>query len=177
MKRLFATLAILAVAGFGCTNPGNDVPTAVDPSWTVYENAEYGFSFAYPSNMELRQREEEDRADDYLGIQVDFFASLRDTVMDSQPTNVAWFYAAPGLTTEAFTEALVASNAGGAVQVKSTEDVTVNGIAMTKVVSTTEMGKDKTHYLVDRDGTTLVVSVFLMQEAAWDEVLATMRAL
>lgn len=175
MKRLFAALAILAVAGFGCVAKQEEV--AVDPNATVYENAQYGFSFAYPSNMELRQREEEVRADEYLGIQVDFFASLRDTVMDTKPTNVAWFYAAPGLTTDAFAAALVASNADGAVQVKSMEDVTVNGLAMKKVTSTTEMGKDKTHYLVDRDGTMLIVSVYLMQEAAWDEVLQTMRAL
>lgn len=175
MKRLLAALAILAVAGFGCVGAQDQV--AVDPSATVYENAQYGFSFAYPSNLEVRQRPDADRQTQYLGVDADFFVSLRDTVKDSKPTNVAWFYAVPGMTVDTFTAALVASNASGAVQVKSTEDVTMNGLEMTKVTSTTEMGEDKTHYLVDRDGTLVIVSVFLLEEAAWDEVLATMREL
>ncbi len=177
MKRLFAALAILAVAGFGCTNAGSDVPAAVDPSWTVYENGQYGFSFAYPSNMEVRQREEDVRPTQYLGVDADFFISLRDTVRDAKPTNVAWFYGASGLTVKAFEAALVASNANGAVQVKSSEKVTVNGLELTKVVSTTELGTDKVHYLVDRDGTLVIVSVFLAEETAWEPVLRTMRGL
>lgn len=177
MKRLFAALVLLAVAGFGCTDAAKNGAVAVDPDATVYENAQYGFSFAYPSTMDVRQREEEVRATQYLGIDVDFFISLRDIVRDDKPTNIAWFYAAPGLTAEAFSAALVASNASGAVQVTSTEDVEVGGLEMKKVTSTTEMGADKVHYLVDRDGTLIIVSVFIGETSAWDGVLATMREL
>jgi len=174
MKRLLIAFAILAVAGFGCVSKQNQEAAVVDPNATRYENAQYGFSFAYPSNLEVRQREENIRATPYLGIDADFFISLRDTVRDTKPTNIAWFYAAPGLTADAFTAALVASNPNGAVQVKSVEDVTVNGLDMKKVTSTTEMGDDKTHYLFERNGSLVIVSVFLQEDAAWSEVLATM---
>lgn len=175
MRRFFAALAILAVAGFGCTK-APDAP-AVDPNATVYENTQYGFSFAYPENMDARQRPEEDQPTPYLGMETNFFLSLRDMVRDDKPTNIAWFYAAPGLTADGFVEALSASNASGAVQVKSTEDVTVNGLEMKKVTSTTEMGTDKTHYLIEREGTLVIISVFLSETSAWEPVLATMRGI
>ena len=172
MKRLFAALAIVAVAGFGCAKtPERPV---LDPNMTAYENADYGFTFAYPSNMEVRQREGENRASQYLGFDVDFFISLRDTVREKDATNIAWFYAAPGLSADAFTAALVASNPDGVVEVKSVEDVVMNGLQLKKVTSTTEMGTDKAHYLFDRNGTLIIVSVFLGEETAWNDVFQTL---
>jgi len=172
MNRLLAIIAILSVVGFGCITKSQDVPPESEAGG--YENAQYGFSFSYPTNLEVREREEANRATKYLGFDADFFISLRDTVRDVKPTNIAWFYAAPNMTVEKFTAALEASNSDGAVKVKSVEDVTVNGFAMKKMTSSTEMGEDKVHYLFDHNGTLIIVSVFIAEEETWGGVLQTM---
>lgn len=168
---------MVAVAGFGCVGTQRNAAVApYDASLTAYENAQFGFAFGYPSSMEARSREDDVRPTQYIGLNADFFLSLRDTVQDAKPTNVAWFYAIPSLDVDAFGAALVASSASGSVEVKSVEDVGVGGLALKKVVSSTEMGVDKTHYLLDRDGQTIVISVFLGQETEWDGVLQTLRS-
>jgi hypothetical protein len=172
MKRLLVTLVLVVAVGFGCADPSG--PKVLDVGWTRYESSEYGFAFGYPSGMELRQREADVQPNDYLGLDAKFFASLTDTVKDVKPTNVAWFYAVPGASAAAFKDALEASNANGAVKVLSSEDVEVNGVRLAKVTSSTEMGKDKVHYLLDRDDTLVIISVFLNEESSWEPVLQTL---
>lgn len=168
LKRLLASLTLLAVAGFGCAAP-------VPLDTTAYVNEQYGFSFGYPSNIEVRVREEENRETQYLGLDADFFASVRDTVRDKKATNIFFLYALPGATVDSFTAALAASNPDGTVQVTSVEDVEANGFEAKKVISTTEMGRDKTHYLFEADGALVVASVFLTEEAVFETMFQTFR--
>jgi hypothetical protein len=170
MRRLLTSLAVLAVVGVGCVSQ-----PAVPEGTTLYENEQYGFAFAYPPNLEARVRDEELRQTQYLGLKVDFFLSLRDTVRDKKPTNIAWFYAAPGLTTDGFKASLEASDTNGAVKVTAMESVKINNLELTKVTSTTEIGTDKYHYLFDGNGTTVIISVFVAEETAFDPVLQTIR--
>lgn len=167
MKRLIALAAFIALAGAGCAKaPAFD--------GTAYENAQYRFAFDYPANMDLRTRPDDVRQTQYAGIDVDFFASLRDTAKEAKPLNVAAFYAAPGLSADAFEERLEASGAGIEVTARAQEKH--GKLSFTKVVSTTESGEAKTHYLLERDGHTVVISVFLSQEEAFAPVLGTFRA-
>jgi hypothetical protein len=174
MKKLLIALTIVVLAGFGCTKaPAAETggPSA-DGSWP-YMNADYGFQMTLPPGVEMRQREEENRPMKYLGLDADFFASLRDVERESKATNLAFFYAMPTMSTEDFAKALEASDATGDVKVTSTEDVTINGIAMKKVTSTTEMGEDKVHYLFEAKDKTIVVSRFLNEEVAFEPIFAT----
>ncbi|TAK03339.1 hypothetical protein EPO34_04725 [Patescibacteria group bacterium] len=166
MKRLLPILSLIVLAGAGCFAPSFE--------GTAYENAEYGFAFNYPSDMEVRTRPDDVRETQYLGLDVDFFATLRDTVKEAKPLNIAAFYAVPGLTDDAFAAALTGSGAG--IAVTSRESEKRGGIRMTKVVSTTESGEEKAHYLFDRDGKTIIVSVFLTQGEAFSPILETFRA-
>lgn len=175
MKRLLATLAVISLVGFGCVG-GESVPVdgaEATSTGTRYENAQYDFALDYPVNIEARVREEEDRQTKYLGLDADFFLSIRDVDREDKATTLAYFYAIPGLTTDAFTSALTASNAEGAITVKSVEDVEINGVEMKQIVSTTEVGSDKTHYVFDGDGTPVVASVFLEEQEAFDAVFQT----
>lgn len=167
MKRLFAAICLIALSGAGC---------AKSPVFegTAYESAEYAFAFDYPSGMEVRTRPEETRDTEYLGIEVEFFASLRDTVKESKPLNVAAFYAAPGLTADAFVEKLVGSGEGIEVTARAKEKH--GRLTMTKVTSTTQSGEEKTHYLFERGDKTVIMSVFLYQAEAFAPVLDTFRA-
>lgn len=177
MKRFLATLAVISLVGFGCVG-GESVPTggAVATSTdTRYENAQYGFALDYPRNIEARVREEDTRQTKYLGLDADFFLSIRDVDREDKATTLAYFYAIPGMTTDLFTSALTASNAEGAITVKSVEDVEINGVMMKKVVSTTELGSDKTHYLFDGNGTPVVVSVFLEEQEAFEPIFQSIE--
>lgn len=174
MKRAFIALALVALTGFGCspapTNDQADTSTAAGP----YENSQYGFAFTYPDNMEVHVRSDDTRQTEHVGIPVDFFASLRDTKREDKPVNLAYFYAAPNTTTEQFVAALEASDP--AVKVKSQESVTINDIAMTKIVNSTAVGTDKTYYLFDgKDGSKVIVSVFLNEDQNFDPVLQTFK--
>lgn len=167
MRRALAIFALFALAGAGC---------AKAPAFegTAYENAQYGFAFDYPTNMEVRTRPDDVRETQYLGIDVDFFASLRDTVKEAKPLNVAAFYASPGLTADMFVSALEASGPGIKVTSRTVEKR--GKLSMTKVASTTEAGDEKAHYLFERGNDTVIVSVFLTQDEAFAPILDTFRA-
>ena len=174
MKKLLIAAALVALVGFGCAKaPGATNSSETSDGPTSYENAQYGFSLTIPKGVEMRDRLESTRKGTYLGMDVDYFASLRDLVRDAKPTGLASFYAVPPMTPEAFATVLEASNANGAVKVTSSEDVTVNGVSMRKVVSTTEMGTDKVHYLFDAKGATIIVSQILSEETEFDPIFAT----
>jgi hypothetical protein len=170
MKRLLLGLALLTLVGAGCAAP------AVKPAdTTTYANAQYGFAFEYPAKtMDVHVREDAIRKAKYLGLDADFFASVRDTVQDPKNlTTLAYLYAVPGLTVDAFKAALVKSATG--ITVKETTPHTVNGIQMTKIVSTTASGEDKTHELFTLNGQTIIIDEFLFQEKEFDAVLSTFR--
>lgn len=173
MKKLLAVASLLLFAGFGCASPGTPSPAATQ----TYANTEYGFSFAHPTNDEVRVREQENRADTYLGLPMDFFASLRDLhrAGETTPINLAYLYAAKDMTVPQFKQALEAS--GENVAVKSVEDVTVNGVKLVKTTSTTDMGTDKVHYLLDCGGTMIVFSVFISENANFDPILQTLKVM
>lgn len=170
MKRLSSTLLLAAIlfTGFGCAPKEETVSTQ-----TTYENTQYGFALTYDTAVtELRVRPDTVREDEYLGIPVDFFVSIRNFVPNEKPENLAFLYAAKALTVEEFTQALTASDPAN-VQVVSTSEETVNGTVFTKVVSTTAALDDKTHYLWMNGETTLIFSVFLLKEELWQEVFQT----
>jgi hypothetical protein len=176
MKRLFIALLLVPVLGMGCVGAGQSPTGETVVTDNTYKNAQYGFSFAYPTSVEVHVREDSLRPSVYLGLDVDFFASVRDTVREEKPVNLAYFYDAKDLTTDAFTTALTASDAS--ISVKSTEDVTINAIPLTKIVSTTAVGVDKTHYLFTAsDGSTIIVSVFLYEEEYFQPIFDTLRKL
>lgn len=154
----------------------NTRETTLPAGWTAYENREYGFSLAYPNNLELRSRPGEDQETVYLGLPVKFFASLRDTARGKEPENIAYFYAAENVTLEQFQGALAASNAPNTT-IKETTDVSQGGLAMKKVVSTTAMEIDKIHYLFWQDSTLIIFSQFLQEEEAFAKVFQTLQHL
>ncbi len=169
-------LCVLAVVGFGCVK---DTPTVTAPSyegWIAYENTDYGFALAYPTNLELRTRPAELQDTEYVGLPVKFFASLRDTTRSEKAENLAYFYAAEGVTLEAFTTALAASDPGNIV-VKETSDLSQGGLSMKKIISTTALGADKVHYLFWKDSTLVIISQFLGEDEAFAPVFETLKSL
>lgn len=173
MNKFLAVVALVALTGFGCAAKA---PVASGPANTqTYENAEYGFSFMYPANDEVHVRDADLRADTYLGQKMDFFASLRDLhrTGETAAINLAFLYAAKGLTVAQFRQGLEES--GKNVAVKGVVPVTINGIALTKVTSTTDIGVDKVHYLLERNGTTVVFSVFINENKNFDPILQTLK--
>lgn len=173
MKKLLALAAVLALSGFGCAKAPAAAPAKAMP--VVYESAEFGFEFNHPENDEVRERSAENRPDTYLNRAVDFFASLRDNKREGEekPVNIAYFYAFKDMTPAQFKQALMES--GDNVAVKSMDPVELNGVAFTKVVSTTDMGIDKIHYLLERDGTLLIFSAFIREEGNLEEIFKTFR--
>ena len=159
MKKFFLISLVLVLLGFGC----NSTVFPSEPAVTMfeYENAQYGFSFSHPDYMEVRERPEEDQDFEYLGIKTKFFLSVRDTVHEEKPYSIALFYSAPGLTLEQFTRAL--DDSGSDVNIVSSEAVTINGVAMTKIISTTTMGEDKEHYLFTKGINMFIISVMIFE--------------
>ncbi len=176
MKKLLSSLALVALVGFGCAS---SAPAPTASSDAHYVNQEFGFTLDHSEAIEIRDREAENRADDYLGLTVDFFASVRNVTREEKPVSLAFFYAVPGLSVEEFTSALEASDPNGAVKVIAEEDVDVTngGVAMKKITSTTQMGTDKIHYLWDHDGTTIIASVIIGEGTEFDPILATLKTL
>jgi|GEM_PF-2044860 len=173
---LFVVVVAVIVGGIFYFQPKQTDTAGEEAVSTEYRNEQYAFSFTHPSEMEVRIREEANRQTDYLGLPVDFFISLRDVEREAKPLNIAFFYAAPGLTVDAFKTALEASDPAS-VKVTSTEDVEINGLKMTKVINTTALGADKQHYLFDRNGQTVIISVFLTEEPNFEPVLQSLKAL
>lgn len=166
MKKLLATLTLVVLAGAGCANP------FAKPAYT---NDTYGFSMDFDANViEMRDRPEEDQPYTYLGLETTYFATLRLKETETEkPNNLAAFYAVPKMDAEAFKKVI---EAGKGMKVVSTSEETVNNVTLTTVVSTTEAGDDKTHYLFDHDGQTVIVSEYIYQHDAFAPILATLRA-
>ncbi len=173
MKKLFAAIALIALTGFGCATTQSSAPAGEKSS--TYQNTQYGYAFDYPEHDEVHVRDEAVRPDLYLKHPVDFYASLRDAhrPKEEKPVNLAYFFAAKDWTLAQFKQALLES--GPNVAVKSMEPVVINHVTFTKVVSTTDLGIDKIHYLLDRNGTLLVFNVFIREDANFENVFKTFR--
>lgn len=173
MKKLLAVGALLAFAGFGCAKPA-PAPVAVVAFPVLYQNVQYGFSFRHAEDIDVRVREEQNRKDTYAGKDADFFISVRDLVREGEkePLNLAFVYAFPHLTPAQFKQVFLEANPNAAV--KDLAPVTLNGVAMQRMVNTTDMGTDKIHYLLERaDGTLVVFSVFIQEEDNLKPILET----
>ena len=169
MKRFLLIVGALAILGAGCVKA--TTPSAMSGA---YRQPDYGFAFQYPAEtMDAHERASAIQDFAYLGLPVKYFVTLRDTVRDMGATNLAAFYAAENLSTDAFIEALVAS---GAKREDVAQEAVKNGeIAMTKVTSPTESGETKTHYLFDHSGKTIIILVYLFEDEAFKPVLATFK--
>lgn len=170
MKRLLILLSAVAIAGAGCF--GGSEPAATFEG-TAYENETFGFAFDYPSNMEVRNRPEEQWDYSYVGKDTKLFASLRDTVITENVDTIAYFLAAPDLSVDDFVAGLEASDE--AINVTSREELKVNDLEYTKLVNTTAFGQDKAHYLFELEGQTIIVSIFLFQDEPFEPLLGTFR--
>lgn len=172
MKKLFAIAALLALAGFGCTTPAAEDPTATFTE--TYQNSQYGFSLRHAPDINFRVREEENRKDTYVGKEADFFLSIRDTVRvgETEPLNLAFVYAIPKLTLTQFKQAFLEENPNAAVTALA--PVTMNGVELQRMVNTTDMGADKIHYLLERNGSLVIFSVFIQEEDNLKPILNTL---
>jgi hypothetical protein len=180
MKRLLFALSLVVVLGFGCTQKKGELSvTPVDTkaeSAGVYTNAQYGFEVALPRGVEAKPRVEDDRQTEYLDLPVDFFVSIRDTVIDPKTVvNLAYVYASPDLTVDGLVAALEKSSAQ--VKVKTRDVINVNGVEVTKLVSTTEAGEDKTHYVFQGKDATIVMSVFLNLAENFTPIIGSLKML
>lgn len=179
MKKIFRVLPFLFIAliltAFGCQKFGGGTPKIATPSgWSLFTSSNYKISLAYPENMEVNDRAEAQQDSTYAGLQGKFFASLRETKREEQPTSIALFYAFADSDFDKFSASLVASDQGS-ITIKETTDVTQGGLEMKKIVSTTASGMDKTHYLFQSGGSLIVVSVVLGEEEVFAPVFATLQ--
>ncbi len=177
MKKLLPFIPLflfVLLLGFGCQKFGGGSPKVNVPSnWTTFESVDFGFAVSYPDNMELKERPLDQQDSTYAGLNGKFFLSLRETEREAEPTSLALFYAMKDVDFEKFNQALVASDQGN-ITIKETADVTQGGLAMKKVISTTAIGMDKTHYLFMSGENLIVVSVVLGEEEAFKPVFETM---
>lgn len=168
MKKLALALSALALVGAGC-QWGN-----VEPAFEglAYENSEYSFAFDYPNTMDVRSREESVQPYQYLGLDVKFFASVRDMVKDTAPANVAFLFAAPRLTADEFYQKLEESGAG---DIQGPKAVKADGLTLHKFTNSTDFGLDKHHYLFDRGEETVIISVFIGEHELFEPLIPTFR--
>jgi hypothetical protein len=176
MKRLLISLLLIPVlAGWGCAPKP---PSAPPEKTAAYTNIEYGFAFDYPvERMEVRDRPNNDqRRSPYLGIDTDFFVSVRDLSPKAmgQAINIVNFHAANDLGVADFIRAL---DQEPDVKIISEESVTMGEIPMTKVVSTTQAGIDKHHYLFSSKNSLVIVSISLTEHGNFEPVLQTFRGI
>lgn len=171
MNRIIAVMALLVLTGAGCHN----LSTTYDPEFetTPYFNEEFGFAFDHTADYDINERAQEHRPFSYIGLDVDFFASLRNLVIASSPESVAYLYAAPGLTVEQFVNALEASD--DLTEVVSSETTKTNDLQVTEVVSTTQAETNKSHFVFDRGGTLIIISKFLHTDEYVDPIVDTLR--
>lgn len=180
-NKLFWVIAVVVIALAGVygyvsySDSGTDQVVQEMPEFSNdYSNDEYNFTFSYGNDFNAKTREEDNRDFEYLGEDVDFFLSFRDVVSDKKPVSIAFFYALPGGDMERFETMVNDSDKAG--EVKRTESMDVNGIDVTKVISSTAAGTDKTHYLFKRGDVLIISSVFLNQEDSFEQVLETLRS-
>lgn len=171
MKKLLAVAALLALAGFGCTKPAEDLTATFTET---YQNSQYGFSLRHAPDINFRVREEENRKDTYVGKEADFFLSIRDLVREgeTEPLNLAYVYAIPGMISVQFKQAFLETSPDSAVTDLSS--ATFNGVALERMVNTTQMGEDKIHYLIERNGSLVIFSVFMREEENLKPILETL---
>ena len=169
-RRLFACsmMSVVVLFGFGCAKAPESTPVVLK----TYSNEQYGIIFDYPENMETKDRTES-RMMKYAGLDVDFFASLRDIKREVKATNIAAIYAAKALTTDQFVTAL--GTLGANAQIKNTQTEVYHGLTVKKIVTSTDIGSDKTYYVLERNGNLVIFSVFLGQETFFESVLQTLR--
>lgn len=172
MKKFLVLFAALVLVGAGCAKP---VPVDPGPGFvgTAYENREFGFAFDYPDYVGVNVRKDDARAFTYNGIPVDFFLSIRDVVRESVPENLAYVYAAQGLSQDAFVQSITDTDPNASVT--SIQPVTFGDLEMVEIVNTTDIGDPKTHYLFDVNGTTIIISVFLGEEENIAPIMKTFR--
>jgi hypothetical protein len=175
MKKFFTFLILgfLLVVGFGCqSNNGVKIPSG----WITFKSSDYGFSLAYPDNMEMRGRSVERQSSSYIGLSGNFFASLRDVKRESKPVSLAVFYSFKDISTDKFIDSLKTSDPDN-ITIKETIDLSQGGLSIKKIINTTALGTDKVHYVFQNDGNLIVVSVFIGEENNFTPVLATMQVL
>ncbi|MFA6131893.1 MAG: hypothetical protein WC702_02365 [Patescibacteria group bacterium] len=178
MKKILYFLPLVLIAltltAFGCQKFGGGSPKVHVPSgWTTYSDTAYNFAVSYPDTMELRERPSEDQDSTYAGLNGKFFVSIRDISREGEgPATLALFYAFKNVSVEQFSEALQASDQGN-IAIGEITDVTQGGIAMKKMISTTAIGMDKTHYLFQNGEDLIVVSVILGEEEVFKPIFET----
>lgn len=180
MKKSFSLLPFILIAltltAFGCQKFGGASPKVnVPDGWATYKNTDYNFSLSYPEKIEVNQRSVDNLAATYVGLSGKFFISIRDTEREDGVATLAQFYAFSDVSVEQFSEGLVASDPGS-ITIKETTEVEQGGIAMKKIVSTTALGVDKIHYLFERGGNLIVVSIVLGEEEAFAPIFETVVA-
>ena len=177
MKKIITLIPLLLIAltltAFGCQKFGGGAPKVnVPDGWTTYQNTEYNFAMSYPDNIEFNQRSTDQLDSTYVGMPAKFFLSIRDIKREEKATTLALFYSFSDMSVEKFSEALVASDPGS-ITIKETTDVTQGGFAMKKIISTTAMGTDKTHYLFESGDNLIVISIVLAEEEAFRPMFET----
>lgn len=171
MKRLFFVATMFVLLGVGCTSSQKTYQPGKDS--LIYYNPEYAFVLNHAQGIEVRNRAQDVRAFKYVGLDVDFFASIRDLVSSKEPESYAYLYAAQGLSVEAFVQALDASDPS--VEILSVEKMPINDLSVTHVTSTTQAQIDKHHYLFETDGMTVIISEFLHKQEAFEPILKSLR--
>lgn len=172
MKKLLLILVAVILVGAGCFNKGGEeIIPVVDG--TEYQSRDFGFSLRYPDEMEVNERKQSNWAFTYSGMEVDFFLSLRDIVREDKATSLVYFYAVDEISTNDFTQKLEEAIEG--TEIVSTEKVERGDFKMVKVVNTTQIEEDKTHYLFNRNGKTIIASVFLGEEELVEPVMHTFK--
>jgi hypothetical protein len=178
MKKTLRVLPLVLIAlvltAFGCQKFGGASSKVSIPSgWTTYSDATYDFSMSYPETMEINERPSDKQDSTYAGLSGKFFLSLRDISReDENAATLALFYAFRDVTVEQFSDSLKASDPDN-VTIKETTDLVQGGISMKKIISTTALGFDKTHYLFTRGGNLIVVSVVLGEGETFKPVFET----
>lgn len=171
MKQLLIAGIVFLLAGFGCA--GTKTPTI--ENLATYANTEYGFAFDYDgAKYQVVPSIEKSRSQKMYGLDADLFAATRDTSR-GDPFNIINMYAREGMTTGDYVKAVESSGPNN--KVKSQMQVTKGKIKMTEIVSSTDSGTDKYHYLFDRNGVTIVLSVGIQEEETVAPMLATFRGL
>jgi len=85
---------------------------------------------------------------------------------------MALFYAFKNVTVEQFTKALQDSDPDN-ITIRETTDVVQGDISMKKIVSSTAMGVDKTHYLFQNGEDLVVISLILGEDEAFKPIFET----
>lgn len=169
-------LCLCLLGGFGCTK-GPDVVSSETVSSTNegFSSTNFGYMFSHPTYLEVNERPEERWAYTYLGKDMLFYGSLRDTARAEKPESLMYLYAWPKANVQDFVDALTSSDA--TISITSEEDMDVGTAKMKRIISTNASQTPKTHYVWEHNGYLLIFSVFLNEEEAVDPILRTIQSL